>query len=551
MSKALFFNALPDNTQATGYDRNYNADDLSDFLSIVCDTGVVKTNNDASGDPQGLKVVVANGLTVNVNAGKAVIKGKAFINDALEAFTVTANGTNATRYDYVVIKYDNNVSARTITLELREGTSTIPTASVLANTAKVKELMLAYIAIEPSASSVTVTDTRGDADLCPWFTAVKGYEEYYDAIVEKHESTLTYSTNPVITDLPSKLYNAKYSLIEVYTNGIKEAETAFTASVIGGYVVISFTTAKAVGAKITVVLSNFLDGEGMTTALDQYTQLVQDVANLQTVGEFNYVCNGVNDNVLISNLVKAYLNGGTDYGSTRFNIIGNIGMSAPAVGTGASTNPYGWFDFTTSTEPSRKVILDFSRCGAIAPTITGGTYNIIFNGRYMTIRNATVTANNTTSGTIIKVFGAGIGTIKAVDCRFYITAYQDSTIAYCGTFENCRGSIANSVSNTFCFLTNTNGLLRVVGGEYYAYTGSSSAISAILGQDGADAVSILNAVNAPTSTRGGYYQNYSIYQYAGGGMISCTDLVSTLPLSVISGLNNMRGTIVKNKAGLM
>ena len=74
MSKALFFNALPDESSTTGYDRNYNADDLSDFLSIVCDTGVVKTDT-VGAEPQGLKVVPASGRTVNVNAGKAVIKG--------------------------------------------------------------------------------------------------------------------------------------------------------------------------------------------------------------------------------------------------------------------------------------------------------------------------------------------------------------------------------------------------------------------------------------------------------------------------------------------
>lgn len=550
MSKALFFNALPDQTQATGYDRNYNADDLSDFLSIVCDTGVVKTNNDASGKPQGLKVVSASGRTINVNAGKAVIKGKAFINDALEAFTLSANGTTSTRYDYVVIKYDNNVSARTITLELREGTSTIPTASVLADTAKVKEVMLAYIAIAPSASSVTVTDTRGDKDLCPWFTAVKGYDEYYDAIVEKHESTVAYSTNPVITDLPSKLYNAKYSLIEVYTNGIKEAETAFTASVSGGYVVITFTTAKAVGAKITVVLSNFIDGEGMTTALAQYTQLLQDVADIKASGEYDYICNGVNDNILISNLVKAYYDGGGDYGCARFNIIGKIGMSQPAVGTGTTTNPYGWFDFGGGY-PTRKAIVDFSRCSNINPSITGGTYNIIFEGRYITIENANVVASKNTSGTIIKVFGVGIGEIRADNCRFFITAYQDATISYIGTFNNCRGSVTNSVNNTFCFIPNTNGLLRVIGGEYYAYTADSNRISALVGQSGADAVSILYGVNMPTSARSGYYQTHSIYQYSGGGVLSCTDLVSTLPLSVVSGISNIRGTIAKSKAGFM
>jgi hypothetical protein len=376
MSKALFFNAKPDATSPTGYDRNYNADDLSDFLSMVCDTGVVKTNTE-SGEPQGLKVVATSGMVVNVKVGKASIKGKAFINDTLEAFTITANGTGANRYDYIVIKYDNNIGVRNIRLELRTGTSSIPTAAVLTNTEKVKELMLAYIKVAPSVTNITqtdITDTRGNTELCPWFTAVKGYDNYYDAIVQTHESTKTLDSisNAVITDLPSKLYNERYSLIDVYTNGIKEPKTAFSTSISGGYIVITFTAQKAVGTKITVILNNFIDGEGMATALAQYTQLLQDVADIKASGEYDYICNGVNDNILISNLVKAYYDGGGDYGCARFNIIGKIGMSQPAVGTGTSSNPYGWFDFGGGY-PTRKAIVDFSRCSNINPSITGGT----------------------------------------------------------------------------------------------------------------------------------------------------------------------------------
>ena len=44
MEKSLFFNALPDNSYETGYDRNYNADDISDWLSVFISTGVVKSS---------------------------------------------------------------------------------------------------------------------------------------------------------------------------------------------------------------------------------------------------------------------------------------------------------------------------------------------------------------------------------------------------------------------------------------------------------------------------------------------------------------------------
>jgi hypothetical protein len=548
-SKALFFNALPDENNETGYDRNYNADDLSDFLSIVCDTGVVKTNT-VGAEAQGLKVVAASGMTVNVNAGKAVIKGKAFINDALESFTVTANGTAANRYDLVILKFDNNISARNITIEVRTGTSSIPTVANLTRTDKIYELMLAYITVAPSVTSLAqtnITDTRGNAELCPWFTAVKGYDGYYDAIIQAHESTVTLPsiTNVVITDLPSKLYNERYSLIEVYTNGIKEPEGAFTASVSGGYIVITFTAQKAAQTKITVILNNFIDGEGMTTALAQYNKLLQDVADIKAAGEYNYICNGVNDNVLIGDIVRAYLSAGTDYGSMKLNIIGNIGMTVPAKGTGATTNPYAWFNF--AVESNRNIIVDFTRCGQIAPTIINGSYNLIFDTINAHIIGATVIASNTEVDTNIRIHGGASGAIKFENCRFYITAYKNGLIALRGTFTNCRGSVANITENSYCFLPSSYGVVKIIGGEYYAYTGDANKQSAIIGQSGADAVSILYGVSAPTSARTGFYQTNSILQWAGGGILSCTDLISALPMIVVSGISNIRGTIAKSK----
>lgn len=554
MSKALFFNALEDATSPTGYDKNYTADDISDFLSMVCDTGVVKTNT-VSNEPQGLKVVAASGMVIHINAGKAAIKGKSFINDALASFTVAVNGTSANRYDYVVIKYDNNVSVRDITLELRTGTSTIPTVADLTRTEKVYELMLAYITVAPSAGSIAqtnITDTRGDTEFCPWFTAVKGYDDYYDAIIQPHEHnrTLASASVTVVTDLPSSLYNDRYSLIEVYTNGIREPESAYTASVSGGYIVITFTTQKAAGAKITVKLDNFIDGEGLTTALAQYAQLVQDVADLNTGSEFNYICNGVNDNVLISNLVKTFYSV-NDYKSLKLNIIGTIGMTAAATGTGTTANPFGWFDFTKQVTTNRVATVDFSNASAINPTIANGTSNNIFRAEEIKIIGANVVASNQETNTSIRGFSSSSGRIYAENCRFWLTGYTGCVVAYTGTFVNCRASITNTTGNSYCFQTATTGLTRLYNGEYYAYTGDSGNVSAVIGQSGTDAVTIMYGVNAPTSARSGYYQTNSIYQVSGGGMINCTDLISALPASVISGLNNTRGTIEKSKPNLL
>lgn len=552
--KSLFFNAFEDSESATGYDRNYNADDISDWLSVVFETGVIKTDI-TNGTPQGLKVAAAGGLNINVLTGKAAIKGKAYINTSNKQLTVETGGSSA-RYDMIVLRLNNTQSAATtsrkITVEYKKGTGSVPTVSSLQRDNNVYELMLAYLYIGANSSTIGgIYDKRGDSDLCPWFTAVKGYEDYYDAIIQTHESviTLTSAGTTVITDLPSNLYNSKYSLIKVYTNGIKEPTSAYSVSLSGGYIVITFTTQKSAGAKITVNLDNFLDGEGMSTALAQYTQLVQDVTSLKAAGEYNYICNGVNDNVLIGNIVRAYLQGGTDYGTMKLNVIGNVGMSAPVYGDGTASNPYAWFNF--NIESNRNAIVDFTRAGQINPTITSGSYtNIFHSNNDIHIIGANVVASNTASGTNIRIIGTTSGVVKFENCRFYITSYQDGLIAIRGTFINCRGSVANVINNSYCFLPASNGVVKIHGGEYYAYTGDNTKQSAIVGQSGADAVSILYAVSAPTAARSGFYQTNSVLQWAGGGIVCCTDLISELPLIVVAGISNIRGTIAKSKTNV-
>lgn len=551
--KSFFFNAFPDNTYPTGYDRNYNGDDLSDWYSFIFENGVVKTN-----DLNGLKVVASSGMNVNLTAGRGAIKGKGYLNTSNKTFAIDTAPTGTTpRYDFIVLRYDNRqtTSGRKITAELVRGTSTIPTVNNLTRNDNVWELMLCYIKVNVNVQSISqndIIDTRSDNNLCGWFTAVKGYEDYYDALIQKHEDTKTLSTSglTITTSLPSSLYNENYSLIEVYTNGIKELEGAYNVSTNGSYIVITFNASKASGSKITVVLENFIDGEGMTTALKDYLQWKEAVAKLEIANEYTYICNGEDDNVQISNIVRTFYST-NDYKNACLKIVGNIGMKAPFGGGGTTSSAYAWFDFANPVETNRMITVDFSNCGGINPTISDGTYNVIFKTSKIRIKGANVIASNTTTGTNIRIFNTTEGINKVEDCRFWITSYQDGLIALTGTFVNCRGSVANVINNSYCFMPSSNGLLRLEGGEYYAYTGDSSKQSAIIGQSGANSVSILYGVSAPTSARSGFYQTNSLLQWAGGGVLSCTDLISELPMIVVSGISNIRGTITKSKTNVM
>lgn len=557
--KSLFFNALPSTEYDTGYDRNYNADDISDWLSVVWDNGVVKG---------GLKVEAATGMTVNLNVGRAAIQGKAYINNAITSFTVAPNGAASTRYDYIILRFNNNVAVRSIEAMLITGTTSLPTtAGSLTRSGNIYDLMLCYIAVAPSTSSITqanITDTRGYdnsvnsggsyvygdlANACPYFTAVKGYDNYYDAIIQSFESVVTMASagTTVVTNLPASLYNDAYSIIEVYTNGIKENDNAYTVSATSEYITITFTASKNAGAVITVDLGNFIDGEGLSTAIAQYNQFVEDVTELQQANEYNYYCNGSTDNVEITNLVNTFINGGNDYKSMRLNIIGNFGYTYMVGGSGTSVSPYQVFNFASG---NRKVTLDFSNCSAINVSVSG-VYANVFNMTTgnITIDNLNLIATGTASGTVIRVFNTPNATIECNNCRMWVTGYQDSLISLCGTFNNCRCTVKNSINNSYCFLTSGTGLLTLMGGVYYAYCGSSSLKSAVVAQSAAGAVSLLYGVIAPTSAVTGMYQTNSIYQVnQNGNYINCRDLVSALTVSVQSGYSTVAGTISLSKA---
>lgn len=551
--KSLFFNALPSEQYETGYDRNYNADDISDWLSVVWDTGVVKG---------GLAVEAGTNLDITLGIGRAAINGKAYINDAIKTFTIAPNGGNETRYDYLIVRFNNTVGVRAITAELITGTNNLPTtADSLTRSDNIYDIMLAYIAVAPAATVITqanITDTRGYddsltpagtyvygdlANACPYFTAVKGYDNYYDAIIQHYESiiTLPNSSALVITTLPANLYNDKYSIVEVYTNGIKETDSNYTVGTTGGYVTITFTASKDAGAVITVDLGNFIDGDGLSTAIAGYTAFTEAVTKLETANEYVYICNGSTDNIAINDLVNSIVAGGVDYGTYKINIVGNFGYTA-FNGNGTLASPYTLFSFNSG---NRNIVIDFANCSEIEVN-AAGVYVTVFNTDKITVNNASIKCTGTGTNAVIKIFDSTTGVINCSNCHFSIISYKDSLIAYTGTFNNCYGTVLNSLNNSYCF--NNYGLLRLNGGEYLAYCGSTYE-SAVVGQSQTNAVSILQGVNAATIANTGYTQTYSIKQYSGGGYVNCYDLITTLTASIVTGA--VVNTIPLNKPNAM
>lgn len=537
-----FFDALQVNGE---YDRVYSAADYCDNLATIIKTGVRYSSDDD------LKVTAAGGMALSVGIGRAWINGHYYFNDTAYGLTVpTAPTGNNKRIDRAVLRLDTSVDKRYVKLALKQGAAAAnPTAPALIRSGDIYEIALADIYIDAAQTEITVSDIvdqRENENVCGWAASVTPaiislLKEY------KWRTTVTEATNKVAFFIPQ--YDADdVHILEVYTNGIREtAGVDYTVNAD----VITFANTKQIGAEIEVFFYKSIDGKGLSSVADEVTALQNDMATLKTDGDSIYLCNGVNDNILLSQIAQAWLDGGADYASKKIRVVGTFGASTPYGGGGTSSNLYRWISVGGETAKNRRIIFDFSACSQINIPVTAGTYNTIFYGVDAHIIGANVIANNSAEGTVVKMFSSSTGAVRAENCRFWITAYKDSHIANTGTFVNCRGSVANVTGNSYCFLPFTTALIRIEGGEYYAYTGASSAQSAVIGQSAADAVAILYGVNAPTVARSGFYQTNSLLQWVGGGVLNCTDLVSALPMIVVAGISNIRGTIEKSKAGLM
>ena len=543
--KGLFFNAFPNPDYETGYDRNYSADDISNWLKVLITTGVVKTDNVAgTGEPQGLKVVAVSGMTVKINAGLAVINGKPFINDSQHTSNIPTAPTSGTAYEGYFIRYNNEqtMSGRKIAFSRRR-LDHIPTLADCTRTDDIYDLCFAYVEVRANVTSIQqsdIHDLRGDAELCPWVTAVKGYENYYDAIVQRFDSdiTLTSAGKVVVTDLAVSLYNEKYSLVSVYCNGLREDEEDYSVDASNEYITITFNANKSAKAQISVILENFIDGEGLENVMAQYNELVQEVANLKKLNEYNYYCTG-DDNVKISNLVKNLIeeNDSNIAMTIKINVIGEFGETTPAGGDGSASNPYKIFDFG-SNDGNIKFILDFANCSQLYIAGFTNKTTIIFNGSGGQILNANLISLNIASNTIVKGFSSGRWLVR--NSRFDIYGYKDTILAYSGTFENCRGEVYNVYGSSWCFFPRSGELIRVIGGEYKAYTQDGSGRSAVLGQP-QTGNSVFFGVNVPTVAKSGYYQTDAFVHQA--GKFVSVGAITALNIERASSGSSVSGTI--------
>lgn len=530
------------NSKVNGQDdRVYSALDMRKPYDTVFSDGILPEADGTAGGT--LKVSALGGMNISVAKGNAKLGGAWFENTAAYNIELDIAGSSD-RYDCVIIRNDDSEDVKAPDIYIKSQ-ATMPTIADLTREGEVYELCIAVVRVPAFATSITdadIIDTREDGSLCNVMSGVGA-----TVVRTYHNTYYSETTSQKIIPIGIEQYNRTRDKLTVIVNGRLFANNA-QYTIDNNEQITLAVGLPVIGTRIDFEVAKNVNAAGADTVVQEVAQLRNEMSVANKALEHHYHCNGASDNVNITNIVRAFLAGG-DYGSMRLMVHGHFGASSYVGGEGSLNVPYRWFDFSVAS--NRRVIIDFSDCSQLEIPIIAGYYNHIFYGS-IHVEGATITATETTTGTACVVFGTSGFNYFARDCRFYVSANQHSYIANRGTFENCRGSIANVRYYSYCYYPTDNALLRVIGGEYYAYRGDTSRC-AVVGHAGATAVTILYGVNAPTQERAGYTQNYAVYQQnsSGTGILSCTDLISTLPVEVISGLSNVRGTIALNKQGMM
>lgn len=149
-------------------DRLYSADQMNMPYKKIVSDGLFFEGGDGGNV---FKVTAAGGMKVNVGPGNALIGGKWAENDDDVEIEISANTSESTRIDSVILRLDNSIETRAIGIVYRQGGTSAP---ALENSATVKEFRLANVSVAVNAVSVAnadIVDKRGTNE-CPWVASI-------------------------------------------------------------------------------------------------------------------------------------------------------------------------------------------------------------------------------------------------------------------------------------------------------------------------------------------------------------------------------------------
>jgi hypothetical protein len=359
--KSGFYNAVE--TESGVYDRTYSADEYTNFYSAFLKDGVRRSGmNDF--------VCSANGLIVTIGAGYAICGSKWIHNDTAAVLAAITPPTGQySRIDGVFLRVDTNEETRAASFVYRNGTAAAsPVPPAKDTTAGIFELCLCYVNVAPNATTVSITDKRGDPAVCGWVTSPVGYDDYFELYDSEFSAYMTAAQNAfdswfsnlretVATTTLFKQYTqyirtttattstvdveiVQYDptgvdILQVYCNGM--LLIAGSDYLLNG-TTITFTTPKILGTEILIVVYKSIDGAGLGSVSDEVTELQNQVSELtETVGE-------------ISELVSDLFYSETIERELTFDILGHQQANRSYSITKAGFKPIGITDIYINTD---------------------------------------------------------------------------------------------------------------------------------------------------------------------------------------------------------
>lgn len=159
---SYFYNAVSDGQG--GYDRTYNAEDVTSYLDQIVGNGVFPNPSTQ------LQVRAGEGMEVIVASGQGWIQGHKIVNTADLSLSVDASDVLLGRIDRVIFYTDS--TERTMGIEILKGTpAAVPVAPSLTRTGLRYEMCLATISVNKQITSISdsmITDTRANSEVCGW-----------------------------------------------------------------------------------------------------------------------------------------------------------------------------------------------------------------------------------------------------------------------------------------------------------------------------------------------------------------------------------------------
>lgn len=232
--KSGFFNAIKTvdpETEEVSFDRVYDNEAMNSFLKgLISQNGVFSTVGDK------LKVNLAEGMTVTVGTGKALVGNHWVTVTATEPLTVEESSVVNPRWDAVMLKFegDSGVDARKVSLYIKKGTAlsnpTKPSAEgnygngSFDETGGVVELPLAYIYVDKNVTALKssdITDNRG-ASTCPWISHLvvgpdaKDVDKY---LADMYDKIIAWSQD-LTEELNINTYMSQYTKVVDGGNGV-------------------------------------------------------------------------------------------------------------------------------------------------------------------------------------------------------------------------------------------------------------------------------------------------------------------------------------------